>query len=326
VLGKAESAYGRTQELYDTSIGWRFVNPRMDEMHHTDALGETAENVARKYGVSREDQDAFALRSQQRWAAAHERGVFADEIVPVEVPQRKGDPVVVDTDEHPRPDTTLEALAKLRPAFAKDDRRDRHRGQLVGRQRRRRGAAARRGGAGRRSLGLTPIAFVGPSAAAGVDPAYMGIGPVPAVRKVLERAGLRWTTSARRAQRGLRGAVRRVRARARARRGHRQRQRGRDRDRAPARVQRRAARATLVHEMRRRGASGGSPRSASAWAGARDGLRAPEPGPASGHVRGSAFSKPDSRRRPARRSRSSVIGVESTPVQVLIITKPASNR
>jgi 3-oxoadipyl-CoA thiolase len=189
VLTKATSAFGRGQELCDTSIGWRLVNPRLAAMHHPYALGETAENVARKHGIGREDQDAFALRSQQRWAAAHERGVFADEIVPVEVPQRKGDPVVVDTDEHPRPDTTLEKLARLRPVFATDDRGTVTAGNSSGVND---GAAAlllveeERA----RSLGLEPIAFVGPSAAAGVDPAYMGVGPVPAVRKVLERAGL----------------------------------------------------------------------------------------------------------------------------------------
>jgi hypothetical protein len=181
------------------------------------------------------------LRSQQRWAAAHERGVFADEIVPVEIPQRKGDPVVVDTDEHPRPDTTLEALAKLRPAFSKDADGTVTAGNSSGVND---GAAALLLVEAEKAaaLGLTPIAFVGPSASAGVEPAFMGIGPVPAVRKVLERAGCRSPTSARRAQRGVRGPVRRVRPRARARRGHRQRQRRRDRDRAPARVQRRAPR------------------------------------------------------------------------------------
>ena len=120
VLSKSPTAFGRAQELHDTSIGWRFVHERMDEMGHTDPLGVTAENVAKRYGVSREDQDRFALASQQRWASAHERGLFAEELVPVEVPQRRGEPVVFDTDEHPRPDTSLEKLAGLRPAFTKD--------------------------------------------------------------------------------------------------------------------------------------------------------------------------------------------------------------
>eukprot|EP00918_Siedleckia_nematoides_P097490 GHVU01213663.1.p1 GENE.GHVU01213663.1~~GHVU01213663.1.p1 ORF type:complete len:282 (+),score=40.90 GHVU01213663.1:407-1252(+) len=121
VLSKSETAFGRAQELYDTSIGWRFVHPRMKEMGHTDPLGITAENVARAHEISREDQDEFALQSQQRWAAADEKGLFADELVSVEVPQRKGDPIIVSSDEHPRPGTTLEALARLRPAFAQDD-------------------------------------------------------------------------------------------------------------------------------------------------------------------------------------------------------------
>lgn len=189
VLGKSESAYGRTQELHDTAIGWRFVHPRMNELGHTDALGITAENVARRYQISREDQDAFALRSQQCWAEAQEAGRFADELVPVEVPQRRGDPIVVDTDEHPRPGTTLEALAKLRPAFSRESDATVTAGNASGVND---GASAlllmeeERA----RELGLEPIAFVGPSASAGVEPAYMGIGPVPAIRKVLERSGL----------------------------------------------------------------------------------------------------------------------------------------
>ena len=189
VLGKSPTAYGRTQELYDTSIGWRFVHPRMDEMGHTDPLGITAENVARQYGISREDQDRFALQSQQRWAAAQEKGLFADELVPVEVPQRKRDPIVVDVDEHPRPETTLEGLARLRPAFAKDDRGTVTAGNASGVND---GAAALLLVEAERAeaLGLEPLAYVGASASAGVDPASMGIGPVPAVRKVLERSGL----------------------------------------------------------------------------------------------------------------------------------------
>lgn len=189
VLSKSPTAFGRTQELFDTSIGWRFVHPRMEQMGHTDPLGITAENVAREYGISREDQDQFALQSQQRWAAAHERGLFADELVPVEVPQRKRDPIVVDIDEHPRPDTTLEGLARLRPAFAKDELGTVTAGNASGVND---GAAALLLVEADRAkaLGLEPLAYVGASASAGVDPASMGIGPVPAVRKVLQRSGL----------------------------------------------------------------------------------------------------------------------------------------
>lgn len=189
VLSKADSAFGRSQELHDTTLGWRFVNPKLAELHHPHGMGETAENVARRHGIGRKEQDRFALQSQQRWAAAHRAGRFADEIVPVEIPQRKGEPIVVETDEHPRPETTLAQLAKLRPAFATDEQATVTAGNSSGIND---GAAALLlVEAGRaRSLGLEPLAYVGPSASAGVDPAYMGIGPVPAIRKVLARAGL----------------------------------------------------------------------------------------------------------------------------------------
>ena len=189
VLGKAETAYGRAQELHDTSIGWRFVHPRMAEMGHTDPLGITAENVAKRHGISREDQDLFALESQRRWAAAQEKGLFNDEIVPVEVPQRKRDPIVVDVDEHPRPDTTLEALSRLRPAFSRADGATVTAGNASGVND---GAAALLLVEADRAkaLGLEPLAYVGASASAGVESAYMGMGPVPAVRKALQRAGL----------------------------------------------------------------------------------------------------------------------------------------
>ncbi|RNC81883.1 MAG: acetyl-CoA C-acyltransferase [Phycisphaera sp.] len=189
VMSKAETAYDRTQQIYDTSIGWRFINPKLAEMYHPYAMGETAENVARRHGISREDQDSFALQSQQRWAAAESKGKFGDEIIPVEIPQRRGDPVTVDTDEHPRPDTTIEKLAKLRPVFAKDDQGTVTAGNSSGVND---GASALLLVEAERaaSLGLKPIAYVGPSAAAGVDPAYMGVGPVPAIRKMLGRAGL----------------------------------------------------------------------------------------------------------------------------------------
>ncbi len=189
VLSKADAAYGRDQEMHDTSIGWRFINPRLSKLHHPFAMGETAENVARERNISREDQDAFALSSQQKWAAAHGKGLFKDEIVPVEIPQRKGEPIVFDTDEHPRPGTTLAQLAALRPAFAKDDKGTVTAGNSSGIND---GAAALLLVEEQRAkqLGLKPLAFVGPSASAGVDPAVMGVGPVPAIRKALDRAGL----------------------------------------------------------------------------------------------------------------------------------------
>ena len=188
-ISKADTAYGRAQEMHDTAIGWRFVNPRLAEMHHPYSMGETAENVARERGISREDQDAFALLSQHRWAAAHARGAFADELLPVLVPRRKGEPVAVDTDEHPRPDTTLEKLAALRPVFATDGRGTVTAGNASGVND---GAAALLlvEASRAKALGLEPLAFVGPSASAGVDPAFMGLGPVPAIRAALGRAGL----------------------------------------------------------------------------------------------------------------------------------------
>jgi len=186
-LSKADAAFGRSQEIFDTSIGWRFVNPRLAELHHPYSMGETAENVARQHHISREDQDRFALQSQQRWAAAQARGVFAEEVVAIEIPQRKGAPIVVDTDEHPRPDTTLEQLAKLRPAFTKDASGTVTAGNSSGIND---GAAALLIVEAERAkaLGLKPLAYVGASASAGVDPALMGLGPIPAIRKVLQRA------------------------------------------------------------------------------------------------------------------------------------------
>ena len=188
VMGKPDAAFPRgPRELHDTTLGWRFVNPRMHERYGTDSMGETGENVAAERDVSREDQDAWALRSQQRWAAAQAEGRFADEIVPVEVPGRKGEVTVVDSDEHPRPDTTAEALARLRPAF-------REGGSVTAGN-----AAGLNDGAAAVVVaseeyaaehGLVPRARIVASAVAGVPPRVMGIGPVPAVRKVLTRAGL----------------------------------------------------------------------------------------------------------------------------------------
>lgn len=170
----------------DTTVGWRFTNPEMPEKW-TVSLGETAEIVAESYGVTREEQDAFALESQRRAGAALAAGRFADEIIPVEVPRRKGDPVVVDVDEHPRPDVTPEQLAKLRPAFRADGTVTAGSASGIND-----GAAALLVASRQAAdeLGLDPLARIGASAVAGVDPAHMGIGPVPATRKALARAGL----------------------------------------------------------------------------------------------------------------------------------------
>ncbi len=188
VLSKSQTPFDREQQIADTTIGWRFVNPALAALHHPYSMGQTAENVARANGVSREDQDRFALTSQQKWASANQAGRFNDELVPVELPRRKGERVAVD--EHPRPDTTLEQLARLRPVFvAPGESGTVTAGNSSGVND---GAAAMLLVEARRaeSLGLVPLAFVGPSAAAGVDPAIMGIGPVPATRKALQRAGL----------------------------------------------------------------------------------------------------------------------------------------
>ncbi|SDE85285.1 hypothetical protein SAMN04488105_108256 [Salipiger thiooxidans] len=187
VVAKATSAFSRNAEMYDTTIGWRFTNPKLDKAFGTHSMPETADNVAEDYGVSRADQDAFAVRSQDRWEAAHKAGVFAEEIVPVTIPQRKGDPLVVDTDEHPRPGTTVDKLAKLRGVNGPDlsvtagnasGVNDGAAGVIVASE----AAAAKNG--------LTPQARIVAMAAAGVAPRVMGIGPVPATRKVLARAGL----------------------------------------------------------------------------------------------------------------------------------------
>jgi acetyl-CoA C-acetyltransferase len=188
VTGKPEAAFPRgDRTLYDTTLGWRFKNPRLDERYGTETMGETGENVAERYGVSREDQDAWALRSQQRWAAAQGAGLYADEIVAVEVPGRRGAVTVVEVDEHPRPDTSAEALAGLRPAFRSGGSVTA--GNAAGIND---GAAALvlASDAYAREHGLRARARIVASAAAGVEPAVMGVGPVPAVRKVLERAGL----------------------------------------------------------------------------------------------------------------------------------------
>jgi 3-oxoadipyl-CoA thiolase len=174
-------------ELVDTTLGWRFVNPRMAERYSTEAMGETAENVAERYGVSRERQDEFALRSHRRAAAAWEGSTFSEELTPVEVPQRRGDPVVVDRDEGPRADTTLEGLARLKPAFREGG------SVTAGNSSQLNDGAAclvLASEEGAATLGRDPLARVVASGVAGVDPGYMGIGPIPATRIALERAGL----------------------------------------------------------------------------------------------------------------------------------------
>jgi 3-oxoadipyl-CoA thiolase len=187
VMAKAAQAWSRTAEVYDTTIGWRFVNPKLEERYGTDAMGETAENVAVEYGVSRVDQDAFALESHRRAVAARDEGRFKDEIVPVEVPQRKGDALVVDSDEPPRPDTSLEKLSRLKPAFAAE-------GSVTAGN-----ASGVNDGASAvllaseevtRTLDWRPLARIVGTAVAGVEPRVMGIGPVEATRKVLDRTGL----------------------------------------------------------------------------------------------------------------------------------------
>ncbi len=187
VMPKATAAFTRANAVYDTTIGWRFINKKLQAMYGTDSMPETADNVAADYNISRADQDAFAARSQARWAAAHAAGVFADEITPVEVPQRKGDPIVVDTDEHPRPGTDVEKLGKLKGVNGPELTVTAGNASGVND-----GAAALllASGAAAEKNGLTPMARVVGMSAAGVEPRVMGIGPVPVTRKVLARAGL----------------------------------------------------------------------------------------------------------------------------------------
>ena len=187
VMGKADTAFSRAAEIFDTTIGWRFVNPSMKSRYGTDSMPQTAENVAEDFRVSRADQDAFALRTQQRWAKAHRAGFFQCELIPVSIPQKKGDPKRFDTDEHPRPDTTLEALYKLQPIVKPNGTvtagnasgvNDGSCALLLASQ-----EAARK-------HNLTPRARVVSSAVAGVAPRIMGFAPAPATRKVLAKAGL----------------------------------------------------------------------------------------------------------------------------------------
>lgn len=187
VMPKADAAFARQAEIFDTTIGWRFINPLLRAQYGVDSMPETGENVAAEFAINREDQDKFALRSQQRTAAAYARGFFEAELIAVEVPQRKGKPIAVTKDEHPRADTTLEQLAKLSTPFRANGSvtagnasgvNDGSCALLIATEK----AAAR--------FGLTPKARIVAAASAGVEPRIMGIGPTPAVRKVLARAGL----------------------------------------------------------------------------------------------------------------------------------------
>jgi 3-oxoadipyl-CoA thiolase len=185
---KAEAGYPwGNLTMWDTAFGWRYPHPKMEEQYGTEAMGETAENIRETIPISRHDQDAFALRSHQLAIAAIDSGKFAEEIVPVSIPQRKGDPVIVDTDERPRRDTNMESLSRLRPAFRKDGTVTA--GNASGLND---GAAAVLIMSAEKAteLGLKPMARVVASAAAGVAPRTMGLGPVPATRKALDRAGL----------------------------------------------------------------------------------------------------------------------------------------
>ncbi|MDQ0313994.1 3-oxoadipyl-CoA thiolase [Amorphus orientalis] len=188
VMPKADTAFSRKAEIHDTTIGWRFVNPLMKKQYGIDSMPETGENVAEEFQVSRADQDAFAVRSQERAVAAQEAGRLGEEIVPVTIPQRKGDPIVVDKDEHPRAGTTVEKLAKLPTPF-------RENGSVTAGN----ASGVNDGAAGLllasaeavEKYGLTPIAKVIGAATAGVPPRIMGIGPAPATKKLMERTGLK---------------------------------------------------------------------------------------------------------------------------------------
>lgn len=190
VLGKAEAAYGRSAEFFDTTMGWRFVNPRLEQEYGAETMPRTAENVAVRFNVSRKDQDAFALRSQQRAARAMENGRFAKEIVAVTLPGRKGETTIVDTDEHCRPGTTLDQLERLKPLFGPDGTVTAGNASGIND-----GAAALMiaSGAACKRYGLTPLARIAGATATGVAPAIMGIGPVPATERLMARKG--WTIS-----------------------------------------------------------------------------------------------------------------------------------
>jgi 3-oxoadipyl-CoA thiolase len=187
VMGKAETAWSRQAAIYDTTIGWRFPNPLLKKLYDTHSMPQTADNVAQDFNISRADQDAFALRSQQRWAAADAANRFADELIPVVIPQKKGDPKTVERDEHPRPETTLDMLAKLKGVNGPDLTVTAGNASGVND-----GACAvlLASDAAVKQYGLRPLARVVGMATAGVPPRIMGFGPAPAVRKVLGQTGL----------------------------------------------------------------------------------------------------------------------------------------
>lgn len=187
VFAKADAPFLREVKVYDTTIGWRFTNPRMIEAYARESMGDTAENVAVKYGITRVEQDEFALATQKKWGAAHAGGKFKNEIISVSIPQKKDEPIIVDTDEHPRPNTTIEQLSKLPPAFKKDGTVTAGNSSGIND-----GAAAIlvMELATAERLGFKPLARFVTSAVTGVDPSYMGLGPIPATRKALQRAGL----------------------------------------------------------------------------------------------------------------------------------------
>ncbi|MCH8930591.1 MAG: 3-oxoadipyl-CoA thiolase [Proteobacteria bacterium] len=187
VIPKQETAFGRRAEMFDTTMGWRFINPLMQELYGVDSMPETGENVAEQYSVSRADQDAFAFASQQRVVIARKKGFFAHEIIPVNIPQRRGDPLIVDTDEHPRADTSLEKLSRLPTPFRTDGTVTAGNASGIND-----GACALLLASGKaaRKHGLKPLAKVVGMAVAGVEPRIMGIGPLPAIKKVLAVSGL----------------------------------------------------------------------------------------------------------------------------------------
>jgi acetyl-CoA acyltransferase len=189
VLSKSGKPFGRDVELFDTSLGWRFINPRLEARFGIDSMGQTAENVAEQYGVSRADQDAFSVRSHRKATAARAGGRFGEEIVPIDIPQKRGEPKRVDTDEFIRPDTTEEALAKLRCVFRTDGRGSVTAGNSSGLND---GAATLLVASerGAKEIGAAPLTRIVGTAVAGVEPRFMGIGPVPATKRVLEMAGL----------------------------------------------------------------------------------------------------------------------------------------
>lgn len=187
VMGKSKTAYGRTQKLEDTTMGWRFINPKLKELYGVETMPQTAENVAAQFNINREDQDRFALSSQQRTAAAQAKGFFKKEIVPMAIPQRKGEPVVVDTDEHPRASTTLEGLTKLKPVVEADGTVTAGNASGIND-----GAAALliTSDEAVQQYGLKPRAKIIGATVVGVEPRIMGFGPAPAIKKLLAQTGL----------------------------------------------------------------------------------------------------------------------------------------